>query len=538
MVRDYSKWRFYHKKIYVIILMDGTITKKERDNMHIEINRNSKTPLYIQIKSQLRNMIISGVLPADFILPSERTLCEELKVNRSTVIKAYSELKEEGFVEAYVGKGTVILPQLSKDDNSENAYVPPLRWNQLENRFLKKNNEQTITNMLSAFDKENIISLASGLPSEDSYPMDVFEKIQLKLLKKYEEKLFMPVGVDGSHELKSSIKNLLKGKDINVSLRQIIVTSGSQQCIDFWGKLFIEPGDIIIVEEPTFTGAIQTFEAYGARVIGIPMDDNGMNLEILENCLLKYRPKFIYTQPTFHNPTGITMSLEKRKKLLKLAYYYQIPILEDDPYSEVRFEGEHLPSLKALDNHDYVVYISSFSKTLSFSLRVGFMAGSESIINRIMGFKQLSDIQTNTQAQYFVSEFINGDYYQKHINFIKDKYKKKRDLMIDELMKGKVEGLKLFIPQGGYFIWCKLPQNIRLSELIDGTAAQEVLIMPCDVFYPNGVIGESYIRLNFSYPSEKDISEGVKRVIKAIKKCSVNSRSSRANLYSTINPFL
>ncbi|MHC1684665.1 MAG: PLP-dependent aminotransferase family protein [Clostridiaceae bacterium] len=506
--------------------------------MHIEINRDNKTPLYLQIKNQLRNMIISGMLPPDFILPSERTLSEELKVNRSTVIKAYTELKSEGFVESYVGKGTVILSQLSNGENDVNTYVPPLRWNQLENRLLKRNGEQTIVNMLSAFDKDDVISLASGLPSEDSYPIEVFQKIQSNILVKYKEKLFMPVGVDGLIELKKSIRTLLKIKDINTSLKQVIVTSGSQQGIDFLAKFFIEQGDVIIVEEPTYTGAIQTFESYGARVIGIPMGLDGMNLDILETCLLKYRPKFIYTQPTFHNPTGITMSLNKRKELLKLAYYYQIPIIEDDPYSEIRFQGEDLPSLKALDNHDYVIYLSSFSKTLSFSLRVGFMVANEWIINRITGFKQLSDIQTNTQAQYFISEFINEGYYQKHIAFIKDKYMRKRDLMVNELMKAKIEGLKIFIPQGGYFIWCKLPQNIRLSELMENTASEGVVIMPCDVFYPNGVVGESFIRLNFSYSTEKEISEGVKRVIKALKKSSTKSRSSRANLYTTINPFL
>ncbi|MBC8062972.1 MAG: PLP-dependent aminotransferase family protein [Clostridiaceae bacterium] len=506
--------------------------------MHIEINRVSKTPLYLQVKNQIKNMIISGALPADFNLPSERTLSADLKLNRSTIVKAYSDLKAEGFVESYVGKGTVILAQLSKDKSAEKTYIPPLRWNQLESRLFKRNNEQTITNMLSIFEKDKIISFASGIPSEDSYPMEKFGELQVDMLKKYKEKLFMPVGVEGSSELKTAIKGLLNAKDIIVTLKQLIITTGSQQGIDFWGKLFIEPGDIVIVEEPTFTGAIQTFEAYGARIIGIPIDETGMDLNILETCLLKYRPKFIYCQPTFHNPTGITMSLQKRKELLKLAYYYQIPILEDDPYSEIRFEGEHLPTLKALDTHDYVVYLSSFSKTLSFSLRVGFIAGNESVLNRITGFKQLSDIQTNTQAQYFVSEFINSGYYKTHLDFIKNKYKKKCDLMVALLSQSKIQGLKLQVPQGGYFLWCKLPDTLRLSELIENASSYGILIMPGDVFYPNGVIGESYIRLNFSYPSEKDITEGVKRLIKAIKKCSNISRSSKASLYTTINPFL
>lgn len=506
--------------------------------MHIEINRDSKTPLYIQIKKQISSMIMSSILPANYVLPSERILSEELKVNRSTIIKAYMELKAEGLVESFVGKGTVILPQLSKNEVFSNTYIPPLRWSQFENRLFTKNNDQTISKILSVFEKDKIISFASGISSEDTCEFELLKTVQINMLKKYKEKLFLPTGVDGSQELKNIIKNLLKSRGIITSTKQLIVTSGSQQAIDFLGKLFIEPGDVVIVEEPTYPGAIQVFENYGARIVGIPMSEDGMKLDILESCLLKYRPKFIYTQPNFQNPSGMTMSLEKRRQLLKLAYYYEIPIFEDDPYSELRFEGKSIPSLKSLDNHDYVVYISTFSKTISFSLRVGFIAANENLINHFIKFKQLSDIQTNTQAQYLVAEFIKEGHYQSHINFLKASYKNKRDLMRNELMKGKIQDLEVYMPQGGYFIWCKLPDTIRLTELMENLAAHGVLIMPGEVFYPNGSIVESFIRLNYSYPTEEDIREGVKRILKAINSCSVSKRNSKLSLSSNLDPFL
>lgn len=506
--------------------------------MHIEINRDSKTPIYIQIKKQISSMIMSSVLPANFVLPSERILSEELKVNRSTIIKAYMELKADGLVESYVGKGTVVLPQLSANEVASNTYVPALRWSQLENRLFTKNNDQTISKILSVFQKDKIISFASGISSEDTCDFELLKNIQIDILDKYKEKLFLPTGVDGSQELKNVIKSLLKDRGITATAKQLIVTSGSQQAIDFLGKLFIEPGDVVIVEEPTYPGAIQVFENYGAKIVGIPMDSNGMKLDILESCLLKYRPKFIYTQPNFQNPSGMTMSLERRKQLLKLAYYYEVPIFEDDPYSELRFDGNYIPSLKSLDNHDYVVYISTFSKTISFSLRVGFIAANENIINHFIKFKQLSDIQNNTQAQYLVTEFIKQGHYQAHIDFLKNNYKKKRDLMWNELMKGKIDGLKVFMPQGGYFIWCKLPDTIRLSELMENLASHGVLIMPGEVFYPNGTIVENYIRLNYSYPTEADIHEGIKIILKAINKCSLSKPNSKRSICSTLDPFL
>ena len=512
--------------------------EKDDSTMHIEINRESKAPIYLQIKKQISSMIISGTLPANHILPSERRLAEKLNVNRSTVIKAYMELKSEGFVESCIGKGTTVLPQLSKDEMHEKTYIPSLRWNQLESRLIPPDHDPLINKILSVFKNEDIISFASGMPSKDTYPVDLLRDLQTQIIEKYREKLFLPTNISGCIELKNAVKDILKNRNINTCTKQIMITSGSQQAIDFFGKLLIEQGDIVIVEEPTYIGAIQAFESYGARLIGIPMEQDGMKLDILESCLLKYRPKFIYTQPTFQNPSGITMSLEKRKKLLQLAYYHHIPILEDDPYGEVRFEGNLLPALKSLDLHGYVTYLSTFSKTISFSLRVGFMIGSEHVVNRFIQFKQLTDIQTNTQAQYLLSEFIHQGYYEPHIKFIKERYKNKRNLMIDEFTRNKVKGLELILPEGGYFIWCKLPDSVRLSQLLDHLAAQKVVVMPGESFFPNKGIDRTYIRLNFSYPNEKEIVEGVKRFIKAIHLSCVAPQNSGPLFSSTINPFL
>jgi DNA-binding transcriptional MocR family regulator len=336
--------------------------------MNIIINRETKVPIYLQIKKQIADKISCGELPANYILPAERILSSELNVNRSTIIKAYMELKAEGLVESRVGSGTVVLTPLSKEsDETDRMYIPPIRWNQLESRSFVRSNDDSINSILSVFGKEKIISFASGISPKDSYELELMKELQIKLLDKHKEEVFMPTPVDGSTVLKNTIKQLLKQKGISAGNKQIMITSGSQQGIEFFGKLMIEPGDVVIVEEPTFIGAMQAFESYGAKIIGVPMNEDGMRLDILESYIIKYRPKFIYTQPNYQNPTGITMSIEKSKELLRLAYYYNIPILEDDPYGELNYEGPQMPSLKSLDNNDYVVYLSSFSKIICFS---------------------------------------------------------------------------------------------------------------------------------------------------------------------------
>lgn len=506
--------------------------------MELTVYRDSKTPIYLQIKRQIEAMIDSGKLPPNFILPAERVLSERLQINRSTVIKAYMELKAEGLVESRVGSGTVVLGPPTKDSAQDKMYVAPLRWNQLESKRAAKSGEQTINNILSIFEKEKVISFASGISSEDSYEIELLKNLQVQLLEKYKEKVFMPTPVDGCSELKHTIKSYLQQNGINAGTKQIMVTSGSQQAVEFLARLLIEPGDAVLVEEPTYIGAIQAFESYDARIISIPMDDEGIRLDILENCLIKYRPKFIYTQPTFHNPTGMTMTLNRRKELLKLAYYYNVPILEDNPYGELCYEGEKLPALKSLDSNDYVIYLSSFSKTISFSLRVGYVVAGENLINKFIKFKQITDIQTNTLSQYIIHEFLSQGHLQPHLEKLKAKYKKKRDLMAAELSNRQIEGMKVFVPNGGYFLWIELPKHIRMNELIKLLGDMGVIVMPGDVFFPKFSYDSNFIRLNFSYPKEQDIKDGVKKLVECIEKCSISTSKSRYPVETVLNPYL
>ncbi|SES97780.1 DNA-binding transcriptional regulator, MocR family, contains an aminotransferase domain [Natronincola peptidivorans] len=506
--------------------------------MTIIINRNCSTPIYLQIKNQIQQRILSGELSDDYVLLSERNLAKQLKVDRSTVVKAYMELKADGLVESFVGKGTVVLPQLTKDMEFDKIYTPKIHWNQMINQDTDLEHHDLIAKIMEATQYRKIISFAGGIPASNTYPIEIFKNIQNQCMDKYKEKLFMPTSIYGCMELRNSIKNHLESRGINAATKEIMITSGSQQGIYYFAKLFIEAGDVVLMEEPTYLGAIEIFKAAKGKVIGVPIDKEGIKTDVLENLLLRYRPKFIYLQSSFQNPSGVTLSMKRRKELLKLAYFYQIPILEDDGYGEINFSENRLPSLKALDKSDYVVYLGTFSKALSLGMRIGWVAANEFIINKFSKFKQITDFHSNTMTQYMLSEFLNGGYYQQHIKKIIEEYKSKRDLMCTEILKYKVDGLQFSIPEGGYFLWCKLPENVRLTILMNQAIKEGVMFMPPDPFYCNGSIGDTYIRLNYTYPTREEIKKGVKALMEAIKKSRITTYAEGKSRTNDRNPII
>lgn len=485
--------------------------------MRISINRNVKTPIYLQIKNQIRDMIFSEVIVEGFSLPPERKLADMLEVNRSTVIKAYQELKADGLIGSHVGKGTVVLPQIFNEISHSRTRINPIPWYQFFNETTTANNGHIISDIMEMASYKNIISFAGGIPAPDLYPIKEIEEIQSMLFKLHGRDMLFQSPVEGHYPLRESISRLLKNRQIEVLPKEIMMLSGSQQGLDFASRIFIRPGDTVIVEEPTFFGAIQLFRSAGARVIGVPIDKDGIRTDILKPLLVRYKPKFIYTLPTFQNPSGVTMSLERRYELLNLAYQYQTPILEDDPYGELRYEGLSIPPLKALDRHGYVMYLSTFSKVLSLGLRVGWIVAPQQVLNKFAHLKQITDLHVNTPSQWLLDEFIRQGYYEKHIKIIAKEYDYKREVMLEALEKYKAHDMIWNKPQGGYYIWCRLPRNIAQTKLITKASDKGVVYVPGEAFYPYGTQGESYIRLNYTFPSVHHIDEGIKRLVGAVE---------------------
>lgn len=485
--------------------------------MRIIINRNADTPVYLQIKNQVRDMIFSGILPADTLLPPERSLAKELEVNRSTVIKAYQELKADGLVDSHVGKGTVVLSHTVKKTALPDSYINPLPWYQFFTDSINAGTDNIIGDIMAMTGDSGIISFAGGIPASNLYPVEILKTIQTELFTTANQELFLHSPVEGYYPLRESISHLLRQRQIAASPKDVVVLSGSQQGLDFAARIFIRPGDTVLVEEPTFFGAIQIFRSAGARVIGVPIDQEGMRTDVLEALLVRHKPKFIYTLPTFQNPSGISMSLERRYQLLNLAYQYQLPILEDDPYGELYYDRPPYPPLKALDRHGYVIYLSTFSKTLFLGLRVGWVSGPPQVLAKFAHLKQLTDLHVNTPAQFLLDEFIRRGYYEKHITLVRQEYSARRDAMLKALEKYKVSGTKWDKPEGGYYIWCRLPDNIIRYKLVANAGSRGVVFLPGEAFYPDGTQGDTRIRLNYTFTNQEQIQTGIKYLMQAVR---------------------
>lgn len=486
--------------------------------MRLKIDRTSKIPMYMQIKNQIRDKIYSKNFPKNYILSSERELSSILKVNRSTVIKAYEELKAEGLVDSKVGRGTfVIYNNDIEDDEKLHSFINGVYWDDAYSEHSQKNQGDSISKIMKTNENQKIISFSGGMPCTDLFPENEFRKIHKNMLNENMKNIFIHSPVDGYEPLKYEISKLLLNKGINTGLKEIMITSGSQQGLDLLIRTFINKGDVILVEEPTFFAALQILKTIGAKIIGIPMDNRGMKTEVVEYLIKKHKPKCIYTMPTFHNPTGVTMDIKRRNELLKICSKYNVLIIEDDPYGDLRYEGEELPTLKALDENNQVIYLSTFSKTIALGLRVGWIVGPCAVIKKVSGLKQITDLHVNTLSQYTLCEFLRNGYYHKHIKKIKQEYIIKRNLMAKELNKNSLEECLFEIPKGGYYIWYKISDKLNPSALMKSAMKRGINYMPGQVFYHDAGKNHNHIRLNFTYSKKSEIIEGIKRLKEIIK---------------------
>jgi DNA-binding transcriptional MocR family regulator len=316
-----------------------------------------------------------------------------------------------------------------------------------------------------------------------------------------------------------------------------MVLSGSQQGIDLAARILLDPGDIAVVEEPTFFPAIQAFKTTGARVMGIPVDESGMNIDLLEQLLQRYRPKLIYTVPTFHNPTGTTMPLERRKRLVDLAVRYRALILEDDAYGDLCYEGVQPPLLKSMDNGGYVIYLGTFSKSVYSGLRLGWMTAHKKIIKRCSAVKQIMDLHSSSLSQWIIERFVTSGDFDAHIVKTCGEYRLRRDAMASALKKYAPAGMSWNLPKGGYYFWCRLPEGVSASGLIARAAEYKVVFVPGNPFFASEQ-GDNYIRLNFTFAPLKEIPEGIKRLCRAVRDLLTLRENKEIEKVMEINPIV
>lgn len=381
-----------------------------------------------------------------------------------------------------------------------------------------------IRELLKLTEQPDIISFGGGMPAPEVFPVDDFAAACETVLRNNGAQALQYGATEGYMPLREMIARHTARYGIQIIPDNIMITSGSQQALDLIGKVFINRGDRILVENPTYLGALQAWNAYGAEYVTVRMDDDGMITDELEEAL-RSGPKFIYVLSNFQNPTGVTLSLERRLKLIELADRYGIPIIEDDPYGQLRYEGEHLPSVVSLDNQfrenstssyrGNVIYLSTFSKTLAPGIRLAWVVAPSEVIRKLVQAKQGADLHTATFSQMVAFEVARGGFIDRHVWMIRRVYHERRDVMLEAMDEFFPKGVTWTHPQGGLFLWATMPPELIATEVLKTAIEQRVAFVPGTSFYARGG-GESSMRLNFSNATPEKILIGIERLGKVM----------------------
>lgn len=391
-----------------------------------------------------------------------------------------------------------------------------------------------IRELLKLTEEPDIISFAGGLPAPDVFPVKEFRDACNYVLDHFGAQALQYSTTEGYRPLREMIARHTTRYSVEVAPDNILITSGSQQALDFIGRLFINRGDYIVVESPTYLGALQAWNAYGAQYIPVRTDENGMVIDELE-AALRIGPKFIYVLPNFQNPSGVTLSLERRKQLIELADKYGVPLIEDDPYGQLRYEGDHIPSIVYLDSQyrgknggtysGNVIYLSTFSKLLSPGLRLAWVIAPEKVIRKLVMTKQAADLHTASFNQYVAYEVGKGGFLDEHVKVIRSIYKERRDVMLemmDEMFPPEVHWTR---PQGGMFLWGMMPENVDAADVLKVALQRKVAFVPGESFHACGG-GKNTMRINFSYSSPELIREGITRLGTTLKEFLAQAKNN------------
>lgn len=367
--------------------------------------------------------------------------------------------------------------------------------------------------ILQAAADPKIISFAGGLPAPELFPVKEMKAAVDKVFEEHGQEAMQYGAAKGVTALREVIQQHVKEKeDVDSELDNVLVTTGSEQALDLVGKAFVDPGDTVLVEQPTYLCALDVFRSYGANFASVEMDEDGMKMDALEEAL-KANPntKLIYTVPNFQNPTGRTMTEERRKQLAELAEKYDVYVLEDNPYGEIRFAGQHVPAVKSFDKSGHVLYMSTFSKTLAPGFRLGWLVADEDVVNKLTVLKQSADLHTDNLAQFAVAQFFADNDVGAHVKEISALYGKRKDLMLEGIKKYFPEGVKYTDPEGGMFLWVEVPGVDDTVELFKECLEHDVAFVPGDPFFA-GEVQPGAFRLNYSNMKEDQIEVGLKRL--------------------------
>src|SRR6201993_1092304 len=402
-------------------------------------------------------------------------------------------------------------------------------WTSRFSQRAKNVKSSAIRELLKIVQNPEIISFAGGLPAPDVFPVERFREACRKVLENNAKTALQYGATEGYEPLREMIARHTSRYGVKAKPEHVLITSGSQQALDLIGKLLINPGDRVLVEAPTYLGALQAFNVYGAEYVCVPSDNDGLRTDLLEEPL-RSGPKFMYVLPNFQNPGGTTLAEGRRHELVLLSERYGIPIIEDDPYGQLRYEGEHLPPLVVLDRENLrrdrgyelgnVIYLSTFSKTLSPGLRMAWIVAPPEVIVKLVQLKQGADLHTSTFGQMIAYEVARDGFLDEHIKVIRRVYRERRDAMLEALSQYFPPEVTWTRPKGGLFLWMTLAKGMDSQRLFETAVRENVAFVPGDCFYaPNGHREDAnrQLRLNFSAVEPERIREGIRRLSVAVR---------------------
>jgi 2-aminoadipate transaminase len=466
-----------------------------------QIERNfmrTARPLYGHLVTLIESAIARGDLSSGSRLPPERELAQRLRISRTTVVTAYRELESRGLLRGYVGRGTFVCA-------APEPAGTPFAWRGKIASAALRSSDSTLRDALRHSSDARLLSLAAGEPAIDRFPTAAFQRAIDHVLTRDARAAWGHGPTEGQPALREAIAERFR-----LPAESVLILAGAQQGLDLLARCLVDPGDAVIIDRPGYLGAIQSFRAAGAKLIG--WDVARADVDELEDLLVRYRPKLIYTNPTFQNPTGITMSIRTRRELLRLAERYRTPIVEDATYRELYFHEPPPPSLRHLDGQNLVIHLNSFSKMMAPGLRLGWLAAAPSIIDQIAIIKQRLDPHTQNLVQFAMARLIREGSFDDHLKTLRAEHARRCATMVAAIQKHVPAGaLRFTRPHGGLYLWCRLSSGSSSRVLLDRALAAGVAFIAGDAFYPDPA-GQSELRLCFSSVMPDTVNDAVSRL--------------------------
>src|SRR5262245_1512236 len=428
-------------------------------------------PFYRRLVDLVEHGVSRHELPAGFQLPPERDLARTLKVSRATVVAAYRELEARGLVRAYVGRGTFVCAR--PDPGSA-----PFAWRGKVSAAALQWDDSTVRDLVAHAADPAILSFAAGTPALECFPTDAFQRAIDTILTREPAAALKLGATEGQPRFRAAIAERFGGQPEN-----ILVLAGAQQGLDLLARCLVDPGDAVIVERPGYLGAIGSFRAAGARLVG--WDIQRADVDELEELMLRYRPKLVFLNPTHQNPTGATLGIRTRREIIELAERYRVPIIEDDTYRELTLSAPPPPSLYELDDMNAVViHLNSFAKMLAPGLRLGWISAVPAIVEQLALIKQRADPHTQNLSQLAVAELLESGAFDRHVGLLRGEHRRRRDSMVKALRQYvPVQKLRYAVPEGGMYLWCQLSPHVRAKEVLREAFKDRVVFVPGEAFY-------------------------------------------------------